>query len=86
MKIIEKVDTSNWSLECKCKECETKLEIEATDLRYYLSERDGIHPASDNYSVQCVVCSNYIYIPVGSIPKIVQIEAQQRSRRNSYLD
>lgn len=86
MKIIEKQDTRSWRLNCECKECETKLEIEATDLSYYLSERDGMHPSSDHYSVQCVVCSNNIYIPAGSIPKIIQIEAQQRAKRNPYLD
>ena len=55
MKIIEKVDVSNWCYNCQCTDCETKLEIEAADLHYTRSDRDGIHPPSDNYSAKCLV-------------------------------
>ena len=85
MKIIEKPDVSGWSHSCKCKNCETKLEVEAADLHYTHSEGDGIYPASDNYYAQCPICSHHIYVPVNGVPKIVQIEAQKRAPKYSSV-
>jgi hypothetical protein len=86
MKIISQLDTRNWSLECKCGHCESKLEINATDIRHSHSEGDGIYPASDSYSVQCPVCVHYINVPATDIPKVVQLTAQKSSRSSSYFD
>lgn len=88
MKIIEKLDTSSWSHNCNCSNCETKLEVEATDLHHTHSEADGTFPASDNYSAQCPVCSHYITVPVNELPKIVQVQVKQKSWRgpSSYYD
>ena len=85
MKIIEKIDVSNWSYNCQCSDCETKLEIEAVYLHYTHHNRDGIHPPSDIYSAKCPVCFNYINVLANEIPKIIQIEAQKRAPKNSSV-
>jgi hypothetical protein len=79
MKIIEKIDVSEWSHLCRCSNCETKLEIEATDLNYNFSDRDGIYPGSGSYSTKCPVCPHYIHVPASEIPKIIQVDAQKRA-------
>lgn len=88
MKIIEKLDVSSWSHNCQCSNCETKLEIEATDLCHSHSSSDGAHPSSENYYAYCPVCSHPITVAATVVPKIVQIEAQNRSstRSLSYFD
>jgi len=88
MKILEKPDVDSWSHNCRCSNCETKLEIDATDIRHIHSPSDGRYPSSDTYNVQCPVCSHHINIPPALIPKIIQIEAQKRSspRSSSYFD
>ena len=88
MKIISQFDVSSWSHNCKCAKCDSELEADSTDVRHTHSERDGVHPASENYHVECPVCQNNIYLSVKSIPVAVQIDAQKRAVRasSSYLD
>lgn len=88
MKIIEKLDTSSWSYLCRCSNCETKLEIEATDIRHSHSSGDGVYPSSEYYYVYCPVCSHSVNVTATVIPKVIQVEAQKRSapRSSSYFD
>lgn len=78
MKIISQIDTSTWSHKCKCGNCESQLEVEASDIRHSHSKSDGIYPSSDSYYVCCPVCSYSVIILTNDMPKIVQIEAQKR--------
>jgi hypothetical protein len=74
MKIIKKVDITNWKLEHTCDKCETEMEVEKSDIRYQLSKAD--RPSDndqDTFYFLCPVCIDTIYIDPDKLPKVLQV-------------
>jgi len=90
MKVLKKVDVSNWSYKHHCKTCDSDLEIESKDLKYYYysgDQREPQYSATESFSCACAVCSTTINIPKADIPKLLQIEAKARSNSsNNYRE
>jgi hypothetical protein len=88
MKIIKKEDTSGWKYRHTCANCDSELEVEAKDLRYTRYDGDMREPGYDSYSAQCAVCSQTFNVLANKIPKLIQIEAKDRTQRHStnYFD
>lgn len=88
MKVIKKEDVSNWGYKHTCSGCDSELLIEAKDVRHQRFDGDPREPGYDKYTAECVVCSQPIIIPESKIPKILRVEIQNRTKRNSsnYFD
>lgn len=88
MKVIKKQDVSDWKYLHNCSNCDSQLEVEAKDLRYSHYDGDMREPGYDSYSAQCAVCSQAFTVPSNKIPKLIQIEAKDRTQRHStnYFD
>lgn len=83
MKIIKKADTANWKYKFTCSNCETELEAEASDLNYHVYN-NGVYdrgPTSEEYKVKCLVCNTGKVVPINSIPRALQYETQQKSKK-----
>lgn len=85
MKIISKQDVSNWSYSHKCNNCETQLEVDSQDLRHHHYAGDYREPSYDSYTAQCPVCSQTFTVPSAKIPRLIQIEAQNRAPKSSSV-
>jgi hypothetical protein len=88
MKVIKKVDVSDWTYKHTCSGCDSELEVEAKDICHQHYDGDVREPGYDKYSANCVVCSCSISIPAIKIPKLLQVEIQNRTKRSSsnYFD
>jgi hypothetical protein len=88
MKVLKKQDTENWTYKHICSGCDSELEVEAKDLRHKRYDGDPREPGYDSYSAQCVVCQSEIGIPENKIPKLIQLEAKNKTSRRStnYFD
>lgn len=94
MKILEKKDYTAWRHQFACTCCESKLEAEPADLRARYTERDS-GPCDGTgmvgywtYKVRCAVCSQEHTVLEHLLPKVLQHEVQERSKRQStsYFD
>jgi hypothetical protein len=81
MKVLNKPDVSNWSYKHRCDNCECELEVEAKDLRYYRYEGDMRESGYETYSAACAVCNDDFTIPNEKVPRLIQLEAQDRTKR-----
>lgn len=89
MKILKKQDVSNWAHKHTCVNCESELELDAKDLRYHRYDGDMREPGYDSFDAACAVCSQTFSVPIAKIPKLIQIEARERTTRLSsgnYFD
>lgn len=88
MKVIKKQDTTQWSHKHTCDKCDSELEVEPKDLRHKHYDGDFRDPAYDVYLAQCPVCADEFTISSKRIPKLIQIEAQERTARRTtgYFD
>ncbi len=88
MKVLKKVETAGWSYRHNCSNCDSELEVEAKDLRYHRYDGDMREPGYDAFQAQCAVCSQAFNVPTNKIPKLIQIEAKDRTQRHStnYFD
>lgn len=90
MKVIKKVDVSDWSHKHKCSNCDTELEVESKDVSAYVYN-DYYHSEDDveKYSAKCPVCENIFEIPIGIILKIElkkKYEASKLKSSSTYYD
>ena len=83
MKVLERKNWENdFSLECTCPQCESKLLIEWADLQHTPSYQ-GHHVLEDQdetFHVVCEVCLKYIPVPTSSIPTYIQVLARKRCK------
>lgn len=86
MKIIKKVDTKEWSLKCTCSQCDTELEAEAGDVKVTHVSGYGRDSDYDAWSVNCPVCSNTISLKQDNIPKLIRVNAKQKSSFGGPMD
>lgn len=86
MKVLSKPDTSNWSAKHTCSNCDSNLEINGEDLIYELENVGYYDMESDAYYVDCPVCSELSYVQESEIPKLVRIEAKNRSDEDEECD
>jgi hypothetical protein len=92
MKVLKKVDTSDWKYRFTCTKCDSELEAEAKDVlcRHHPDSSDmrESYPAYDTFHVLCCVCNNERTVPDKDIPKALQHEVKERSQRRStsYFD
>ena len=88
MKVIKKTDVSGWAYKHTCSGCDSELEIEAKDVHHRYIDGDPREPGYDSYSASCCVCDCSISIPSSKIPKLLQVEIQNRTKRRSsnYFD
>ena len=94
MKIIEKKDYTAWRHPFTCSRCESQLEAEPSDLRGIYTEgwsdptNGSGAPAYWTYKVQCAVCSQEHTVLETTIPRALQHEVQERSKRRNtnYFD
>ena len=78
MKIIKKVDTSNWTYAFRCVSCESQLEACPGDVKYQYYSGDYRDPSYEVFSVNCIVCNQGKNISPNDIPKALQVEIRQR--------
>lgn len=86
MQVISKPDTNNWSTKHTCDNCDSKLEINGEDIIYKLECQGFYDIESDAYYVDCPVCSELSYVQESEIPKLVCIEAKNRSDEDEEYD
>lgn len=84
MKIIKKPDVSGWNFKYHCSKCDSDLEIEASDLKYYYYAGDQRDPSYESYSASCAVCNVTIDISTSHIPKLIQIELKKKHNSVPY--
>ncbi|CAB4196895.1 hypothetical protein UFOVP1290_415 [uncultured Caudovirales phage] len=80
MKIIKRVDISNWSHKHKCIHCDSELELDNKDIQYIYIAGDQREMTSgyQKFYANCAVCSNEFTIPTNLIPKALQINVEKR--------
>ena len=76
MKILDKPNDKDWRLTTACKNCESELEIEKTDVKYkdFYSGMDA--EMSMEYYVVCPVCGKYVFLTEKKLPRSVQFAAE----------
>lgn len=79
MKIIKKADTANWTKRVTCHNCETELEVEPKDISHVRYDGDFRESGYDSFHAYCAVCSEKLPLLSDGIPKLIQIEAKNRS-------
>jgi hypothetical protein len=84
MKVIKKEDVSNWSYQHTCKNCDSVLEVEASDLRYWHHTGSIREPSYDSYDALCPICNNSFGIILDDIPKLIRIEVKKRAEDNRF--
>ncbi len=84
MKILKKQDVSNWTHKHTCANCESELEVEPKDLTHTHYDGDMREPGYDNFNASCAVCSQSFTVPIAKIPKLIQIEAKNRSAASRH--
>ncbi len=84
MKVISKVDVSNWSHKHKCIHCDSELELDNKDIQYTYVNGDQREMTSgyEKFYANCAVCSNQFTIETALIPKALQLNVRKRS--NDY--
>jgi len=83
MKVIKKENVENWSHRITCSACNSELEVEAKDLKHIRYDGDQREPGYDKFYANCAICSDQLTIPSNNVPKLLQIEARNRSARNT---
>jgi transcription elongation factor Elf1 len=83
MKIIKKADASKWSHKFTCGNCASELEAEASDVIYNYYAGDYRDPSYETFSLKCVICNHALTLKTSELPKIIQIEAKNRSKPSS---
>lgn len=92
MKVIKKVDTSEWKYRFTCSQCDSELEAEGKDVmcRHHPGGSDMREswPSTYSFHVVCCVCNTERSILEKDIPKALQHEVKERSQRRStsYFD
>ena len=88
MKILKKIDVSNWNYKHTCTKCESELEVEPSDLHYEYCSGDMREPGYDLFTAKCAVCSFTFNIPIHKIPKVLQHEIKNKpsKSRNGIFD
>lgn len=81
MKIIKKVDTSNWKYHVTCDKCDTELEADASDVSHKHYDGDQREPSYDGYYVFCPVCNQQLTVSKDKLPKALQIQIQNRNKK-----
>jgi hypothetical protein len=82
MKILNKIDVSDWSYKHHCDNCDSDLELDKNDICYfYGGQRDG-----DSYFANCAVCSQRFYISESLIPKLLRLEIRIKPTAEKYYD
>lgn len=81
MKVLNKVDTSNWSYKFICGSCDSELLAEKSDVKRTYYAGDFREPSSENFSCKCAVCGNSHNIPPGSIPKAMKVELKKSQEK-----
>jgi hypothetical protein len=75
MEVISKLDSDNWSAECTCTNCDSRLKINRHDLHSELIKAYSYEEEDYNiYHVHCPVCKKTSRVPLNIIPKLIQIE------------
>lgn len=76
MKILERKE---WCLEIACKGCQSKLGIEAKDVRK--GERGGSYceNGEEAFWIACPVCEELNWLPTNKIPSGIQQKARSRN-------
>jgi hypothetical protein len=82
MKVLKKVDTSNWSYKHTCATCESELQAEKGDIKYQY--HNGLYSDSDyeTWNAECPVCQNEFPIPDKELSKALKVEI--RSGKLAY--
>lgn len=90
MKILKKVNYSDWRLRLKCGRCTSELEAEPADVRAQYHEADpdprGPSPAYFTFHCSCAVCHNELTISREDIPNAMQhfLQEEANNARSGY--
>lgn len=83
MKVLKKVDYSDWRHRIKCGRCTSELEAEPGDVRAQYHEADndprGSSPAYFTFHCTCAVCSNELTIAKDDVPAAMQHFLQEKA-------
>ena len=77
MKILRKLDTSQWNYKYTCGKCDTEMEVEKGDLKYKYMDGDRNEMGQDTFAFNCPACGDVSFVPLVRIPKLVQIEVKK---------
>lgn len=89
MKVLKKVNTSNWKYVHTCTFCDSQLEVESKDVRYIYSESKSENPTyggTEKFSAYCMVCNLPFDVPTKDMPKLLIHEIKTWCSRKSYDD
>lgn len=83
MKILNKVDISDWSYKHHCEQCDSDLELDKSDVCYF---DGGPRNDGESYFAHCAVCSQRFYISERLIPKLLKLEIRRKPCVEEYYD
>ena len=79
MKVLKKLDVSNWRYKKTCEKCDSELEIEVSDVKHQHYSGDQRDPSYDEYWANCPVCSAKLQITKDKMPKLIQIQVEKKT-------
>lgn len=83
MKVLKKVDYTDWRHKLMCSRCTSELEVEPSDVQAQYHECDNdprsYSPAYYTYHIICAVCKTQLSILSGEIPKAMQHFLQEKA-------
>jgi hypothetical protein len=74
MKVLKRVDTSNWSYKRTCTICESELQVEKGDVKYKYHRGDQRDPDYETWHATCPVCQNEFPVPEKELSKALKVE------------
>ena len=75
MKVLFNALDQNWTKECTCTKCSSKLQVDASDLTFVADSRDG-----NAYTFICPICKEVNWLNAKLVPKSVAAGVQPRRR------
>lgn len=82
MKILNKVDISNWKFFHTCVICETEMEADQSDLKYQPINGAPWESDYDEFYFYCPTCNEKIRVPSKEMPKLLQLEVKKAQNKS----
>jgi hypothetical protein len=86
MKVLKKVDTSNWSYKHTCAVCESELQADKGDINYKYHMGDGRDPSFETWDARCPVCQHEFAIPDKELSKALKAEIRAITYVDQFTD
>jgi hypothetical protein len=88
VKVLKRVDYSDWRHRVRCPRCTSELEAEPSDVRAQHHEGDNDprtpSPAYYTYHCTCAVCHQDLVIAKDDVPAAMQHFLQEKARHSTW--